>query len=43
MDKCEGKCTNSKDFWKIVKPLLLCGNQGSVSDIVLLGKIDVIN
>ena len=43
MDKCGGKCTNSKDFWKTVKPLISHKNHGSSSDIVLLENGDVIN
>ncbi len=43
MDKCGGKCTNSKDFWKIVKPLISHRNHGSGSDIILLENGDVIN
>ncbi len=43
MDKCGGKCTNSKDFWKIIKPLISHKNHGSGSDTVLLEDGDVIN
>ncbi len=43
MDRCGDKCTNSKIFWKIVKPLISHKHHGGGSDIVLLENSDVIN